>query len=859
MSKLRIRTKKGWIAYPGSFLQQNYGEEIKHGYLLWDIKSAKNHGVSFHELPNPYPFVTIDWQGTVSKTVKEAKKYPSGSRFRIRCQDSIPQKDVKDLSNELRSVKHATEVTYKFEEHVNTNVIQSGDLTIFKEDLHNHEVHMRLLKQYYKDVEISETDWTGMGELVKKYLNSSMSEEDIIRNTKWTIKELSFDNLFAYGESNHISFESLPGITGIFGANRSGKSSVVGTIMYSLFNTTDRGPIKNMFVVNVRKQHGYSKIRIGVDGCDYTVERQTTKHENKRGEEHGTTNLNIFRHNSDGSVDELNGEQRTDSEKTVRKLIGSPEDFMLTSLAAQFDLVRFINEGSTQRKVILSRFLDLDIFDRMHSKVRDDLSGTKLLIKNVPDVHWDAEKRRLKDSIKDCDKIISLCESQLFQQRQKLQEKRTIHASRGGTQVTSKDDVEYQLLVCKKLHNKIQNLESKSKAGSDLISQSHEKLDKIISLKSHHNIDDLKKRLSSQQAIETTVMGIKHEYERELTLLQSQEKSAKKLLEVPCGDAFLTCKFIKDSHQDKLRIASQCVKVEKLLASLSTTQAALNVLKEEKIDEKIKKLEQISELHTKLRLEISNREMDQVRYATELSQITTEYTDEKYRLETLEEALNNSLNSEEVTLRREIESIESQIKELDAKRLTLSNSKGRHESELEKLADEKIRYDELHGRLYKFELIANAFSKRGIPNKIVNSQLPVINSEIAKILHGVTDFTIEMESDVDSNAMEVYINYGDSRRIIELASGMEKTIASLAIRVALLNVTSLPKSDTFIIDEGFGTLDDQQVEACNRLLLSLKKIFRSILVITHVEGIKDVTDNIIEITRNEKDSKVVYR
>jgi DNA repair exonuclease SbcCD ATPase subunit len=106
--------------------------------------------------------------------------------------------------------------------------------------------------------------------------------------------------------------------------------------------------------------------------------------------------------------------------------------------------------------------------------------------------------------------------------------------------------------------------------------------------------------------------------------------------------------------------------------------------------------------------------------------------------------------------------------------------------------------------------------------------------------------------------MEIYIDYGDSRRIIELGSGMEKMIAAVAIRVALINVSSMPKSDIFIIDESFGPLDPSSVEACNRLLISLKRYFKTIIVITHVEGVKDVADHIIEVTKVEKDARVVY-
>ena len=90
-----------------------------------------------------------------------------------------------------------------------------------------------------------------------------------------------------------------------------------------------------------------------------------------------------------------------------------------------------------------------------------------------------------------------------------------------------------------------------------------------------------------------------------------------------------------------------------------------------------------------------------------------------------------------------------------------------------------------------------------------------------------------------------------------MASGMEKMISSLAIRVALLNISSLPKPDIMIIDEGFGTLDENRITACNLLLTSLKKWFKNILVITHVDGIKDVADNVIEIGKKGIDSYVL--
>jgi exonuclease SbcC len=85
---------------------------------------------------------------------------------------------------------------------------------------------------------------------------------------------------------------------------------------------------------------------------------------------------------------------------------------------------------------------------------------------------------------------------------------------------------------------------------------------------------------------------------------------------------------------------------------------------------------------------------------------------------------------------------------------------------------------------------------------------------------------------------------------------MEKVIASIAIRVALINISSLPKTDMLIIDEGFGALDEHSVEECSKLLISLKRYFRLLLVITHVDALKDCVDQVIEISRKEKDSFV---
>ena len=244
-NKIKVRVKRPIIGYPGSCMQHNYGEALSHGYLEWDIKSSSDFDVKFCELPNKHPYVTLDWTGDVNQLLEIASTFPHGARFRIRSKDHISQRDISILTSRLRDDHGAIETIFKIEQQIDHDVISAGTLTLVKDDLTSPEVILNLLKNYYHDSNLSESVWTPVFELIKSYLDRVV-DDDRIRNTKWLLKQLKFDNMFSYGENNEINFANMRGITGIFGANRCGKSSIVGTLMYVLFNSTDRGPIKNI-------------------------------------------------------------------------------------------------------------------------------------------------------------------------------------------------------------------------------------------------------------------------------------------------------------------------------------------------------------------------------------------------------------------------------------------------------------------------------------------------------------------------------------------------------------------------------------------------------------------------------------
>ena len=62
-----------------------------------------------------------------------------------------------------------------------------------------------------------------------------------------------------------------------------------------------------------------------------------------------------------------------------------------------------------------------------------------------------------------------------------------------------------------------------------------------------------------------------------------------------------------------------------------------------------------------------------------------------------------------------------------------------------------------------------------------------------------------------------------------------------------------------MIDEGFGALDETNLESCGKLLQSLKKWFKNILIISHIDAIKDIVDHTLDIQKKGADSYVFYK
>ncbi len=188
------------------------------------------------------------------------------------------------------------------------------------------------------------------------------------------------------------------------------------------------------------------------------------------------------------------------------------------------------------------------------------------------------------------------------------------------------------------------------------------------------------------------------------------------------------------------------------------------------------------------------------------------------------------------------------------------------ELELKKKEKEKLLGQaSKEAKIYK-ELV-QAFGKKGIQALIIEMALPEIEAEANRLLGRMTDnrMHVKMETQRQTRKGETVetldINIADElgTRNYEMFSGGEAFRIDFAVRIALSKLLArragapLP---TLIIDEGFGTQDSTGIEKLKEAINSIQDDFDKILVITHMEELRDAFPSRINVVKTAQGSTV---
>lgn len=167
------------------------------------------------------------------------------------------------------------------------------------------------------------------------------------------------------------------------------------------------------------------------------------------------------------------------------------------------------------------------------------------------------------------------------------------------------------------------------------------------------------------------------------------------------------------------------------------------------------------------------------------------------------------------------------------------------------------------------ELVQKAFGKDGVPAMLIEQAIPELEEQANDILSRLSDYTMSVSFPTQREfkdtkrsdkreTLDIRISAGGAVRDYETFSGGEAFRINFAIRLALSRVLAKragAKLQTLVIDEGFGNQDVQGRQRLVEAINLIRQDFKKILIITHIEELKDFFPDRIEVTKTPEGSQ----
>jgi DNA repair exonuclease SbcCD nuclease subunit len=349
------------IAYPGSLIQQNHGEEIEHGIIKWDLV---NDTSEFVKIKNDYSFITV--VVNENNEITNNPVFTKKSRIRLlhKNTNNIDTFTIKKLiSSKTEILSLQKEFIFEKENSFTEKNKNQYESRQEKETA----TFLELIKEYPDEIKNE----------LKELHNSLNNYENNSKNTttttnSWIIESIEFKNVFIYGGNiiNKVNFKK--GITGILGTNATGKSSFMNIILFCLFGNASFNSkhTSNRNIINKKSTHFHIKMVIEMNNTKYIIEREG-KHKKRKGTEQGMTETVSFFQEKDNILVNLTD---TDKQETVRKFqevlgLTNKDNFILTNFMSYSQCNSLLNMTNSCMSKTFGELFNLEKYKDIYSKV----------------------------------------------------------------------------------------------------------------------------------------------------------------------------------------------------------------------------------------------------------------------------------------------------------------------------------------------------------------------------------------------------------------------------------------------------------------------------------------------------------
>ena len=744
----------------------------------------------------------------------------------------------------IKSVKQYFQKKYN---STNINVITKVKTT--EETQQTIDVSVNIMdKNYQKELIKSLLESKGQGQFFDQVIGIDSAVEnrlaandvEVTAFKKWHIKKIEFSNFLSYGENQVIDFDLCNGITVVESdpPNFGGKTVLtVDLLLFLFFNTTTKTQkAEEIFNRFTDKNTVVVKGDIIIDGEEYIIARKIERRKSKAGEWNVKTDLEFFKKLADGQLQNFTGEQRRETENFMKTSIGSMDDFLMTIVTTASNLEDLLEAKPTARGQVLSRFLGLEFLKKKEEVGKEIYSEfSKGMLSNVYNTESlkqdndtsNEEIKRLKTEIEESNIKIGDVDLRL----QKGQD------YKDNLLKSKHSDIDQELIVLNpiKLQSDITDFERSSETLNSQIKDI-----KIVEPKDFYHED-------------------KHDAVKEVIKSRFAEL-------VTCENKVEEIEDLVGKYGDGI----QCEHCGIKLMEAELTKKKIDQLEGYKrlvkdFKKEISDYEKKEQLFTQLKKDFDEYERNKLikeKYEIQLESSELKLGQAKDKLKRYEEVQdkikkNNDIDAQLVKAGLRIDELINEKRSYERVLATNQNQIENLLARIEKNNGFILKIAEEFEREKIYKMYVEVFGKNGITKVIMKTMMPLINSELQRLLQDSCFFNLEIRINDKNEVDFIMIDNGTGvEKPMTAGSGYEKTIGALAIRAVLSKVCSLPKPNISVYDETWGKVSNENLEMVGDFFMKLKDYFEKIFVISHNPLISNWADNIVKITKTDNISKV---
>lgn len=728
----------------------------------------------------------------------------------------------------------------------NTNDVLAAETV---QSIHDPKFQQELMKQYIANNDIKDVDFE---EIIKidSQINSLINYDAYDKGKKYTIKWVKWSNFLSYGPDNYFDFTTLNGLVLLNGepANKSGKSTFAYDLLhFLLFGKTNTNKAKNLgelfnnYLPDARTINVEGCINI--DGEDYIIRRTLTRPAQGKKTKTITNKVEYYKVSEDGSEEILPEDNKqeastTATSKIIKEALGNESDFDLIISANAKDLDNIISLTETEKGRLLSRWIGLSLIEDKDIKAREKWNK-EISVGRYSDMY---NQTQLETDIEELTATLTHNVAQ-------------IEAYNSQINTLNKSIEEYQ-------QSKELLLSSRQSIDNSLLKVDVATLQNTINMliedgkRKNSMVEILEKDLSEMGEIvfsEDEYKSMRSENERLISKMAETRatinslKSTNKALE--SAEFCPTCgkKFDNVDNSAQIMQNGECIKqltsdgitMKKRSDELTSAMAAI-----EELRVKANKKTQIELKIAALKTEIANKRAEYKEKSQTLKEIekNKEAIKKNSEIDAHINVVNANITSGEANKRNLLNAITSLEKENAKHTETISLKK----SYLVKIAEE--RKIEKYWKLY-----LQMIGKDGISKMVLRNTLPIINSELNRLLGDVTDFRVEVVMN-EKNDVDFLLIRDETITRLSAASGLEKTQAALALRVVLGNMSKLSRPPFILLDEVLGTVASENYDDMKKLYDKIVSYYDFVLHICHID--LDWYDSIVTVQKIDNISRI---